>query len=199
MRRERLNREDLEATLGSDSGCDQRGTERRRQRAFTLAEVMMASGIAVFVLASLMVSFLAISNSFDATGAYADMGNQSRNTLDIMSRDIRNAGHLTNWTSTNLQFTNLDGGVLSYVYQPNGVLTYTNGSTGNSGVLLSNCTSLTFSLFQRTPTNGPMCFYTSSNAASAKGIRMSFTCMKTNYQGVTSSEASESATIVMRN
>jgi Tfp pilus assembly protein PilW len=173
---------------------------RRSQRAFSLVEILVATGIGVFVMATVMVSFVAMSRCFNAIGNYADLDRQSRNTLDVMARDIRQTGGLTNWTSTNLTFTNIDGSILSYTYSTNsGLLTYTNSSTHQSSILLSNCTSLSFSIFQRTPTNGPVCFYTASNAFSAKGILMSFTCLRTNYLGLTDSESVETASVVMRN
>ncbi len=173
---------------------------RRSQRAFTLVEMTVATSVSVFVLATLMVSFVVLSRSFSALGNYTDLDRQSRNTLDVMARDIRQAGGLTNWTSTSLSFTNLDGNVLNYSYDPNAqVLSYTNGSARQSSVLLSNCTVLTFNIFQRTPTNGPISFYAASNAFSAKGIMVSFTCVRTNYLGLTDSESSQTASIVMRN
>jgi hypothetical protein len=178
--------------------CDLR--RRRSLRAFTLVEILVATSISVFVLATMMVAFVVLSRSFNAIGNYADLDRQSRNTLEVMVRDIRQTGGLTNWTSTSLSFTNLDGNLLSYSYSTNSrLLSYTNGSTGESSVLLSNCISLSFSIFQRTPTNGPICFYSASNAISAKGIMMSFTCLRTNYLGLTDSEFIESASIVMRN
>ena len=125
---------------------------RRSQRAFTLVEMTVATSVSVFVLATLMVSFVVLSRSFSALGNYTDLDRQSRNTLDVMARDIRQAGGLTNWTSTSLSFTNLDGNVLNYSYDPNAqVLSYTNGSA------------------------------------------------RTNYLGLTDSESSQTASIVMRN
>jgi Tfp pilus assembly protein PilW len=193
-----INRETGMAMSPPGWACD--FSRLRSRRAFTLVELMVATSISVFVLATVMVSFVVMSRSFNAIGNYADLDKQSRNTLDVMARDIRQTGGLTNWTSTNLAFTNLDGNALVYSYNTNsGVLTFTNGSTGQAGVLLSNCTALTFSIFQRTPTNGPVSFCAASNAISAKGITMSFTCMRTNYLGLMDSESSQSASIVMRN
>lgn len=172
----------------------------RFQRAFTLIEILVATSISAFVLAAVMVSFVVLCRSFNAIGNYADLDRQSRNTLDVMARDIRQTGGLTKWTSTNLAFTNIDGTALYYSYNTlSNLLTYTNGYTGQAGVLLSNCTALTFSVFQRTPTNGPISFYPASNAVSAKGVLMSFTCLRTNYLGLTDSESVETASIVMRN
>jgi Tfp pilus assembly protein PilW len=195
---ELFNRETIKAISPPDWASQR--PRRRAQRAFTLGELMVATSISVFVLATVMVSFVVISRSFSALGNYADLDRQSRNTLDVMARDIRQTGGLTNWTSTNLSFTNLDGQALIYSYDPNAqVLSYTNGSTGQSSVLLSNCASVTFSIFQRTPTNGPICFCVASNAYAAKGIMMSFTCVRTNYLGLTDSESSQTASIIMRN
>ncbi len=172
----------------------------RRKQAFTLVEILVATSISVFVLATVMVSFVVLCRSFNAIGSYADLDRQSRNTLEVMARDIRQTGGLTNWNSTNLSFTNIDGTALIYTYNSlSNLLSYTNGSTGQAGVLLSNCAALTFSIFQRTPTNGPICFYPASNAASAKGVMMSFTCLRTNYLGLTDSESVETASMVMRN
>jgi Tfp pilus assembly protein PilW len=198
MNCELYNRETGGAILAPDRGCER--PRRRGQRAFTLVELVVASSISTFVLASVMVAFVVMSRSFDALGNYADLDRQSRNTLDEMVRDIRQTGGLTNWTATTLSFTNLDGNLLSYSYNTNSrLLSYTNGSTGQSSVLLSNCTSLTFGIFQRTPTNGPISFYTACNAISAKGILLSFTCLRTNYLGLTDSECIQTASIVMRN
>jgi prepilin-type N-terminal cleavage/methylation domain-containing protein len=181
---------------GSTSGISQ----RRCQQAFTLVELMVASAISVFVMATIMIAFVVMSRSFNAIGNYADLDKQSRNALDVMARDIRQTGGLTNWTTTNLSFTNLDGHALNYTYSPSSkLLKYTNASTAQSSVLLSNCTALSFTIFQRTPTNGPVCFYTASNAWSAKGILMTFTCLRTNYLGLTDSESVETASIVIRN
>jgi Tfp pilus assembly protein PilW len=175
-------------------------SRRRPELAFTLVELLVASSISAILLATIMVSFVVMSRTFNAIGNYSDLDRQSRYALDVMARDIRQTGGLTNWTTTNLAFTNIDGSLLSYTYNTNSrLLTYTNGSTRQASTLLSNCTALTFTIFQRTPTNGPVCFYTASNAISAKGILMSFTCLRTNYLGLTDSESVETASMVMRN
>ncbi|HTA29662.1 MAG TPA: prepilin-type N-terminal cleavage/methylation domain-containing protein [Candidatus Cybelea sp.] len=198
MKRDGFNQESGWANSPRDQ--KRRNLLCRRDQAFTLVELLVATAISVFIIATAMVSFVVMSRSFNAIGNYSDLDRQSRYALDVMARDIRQTGGLTNWTSTNLTFTNIDGSVLSYSYSTNSrLLTYTNGSTRQSSTLLSNCAMLSFSIFQRTPTNGPICFYTASNAISAKGILMSFTCLRTNYLGLTDSESVETASIVMRN
>src|SRR5277367_4994027 len=95
-----INRETGMARFLAGWACD--FSETRSRRAFTLVELMVATSIGVFVLATVMVSFVVMSRSFNAIGNYADLDRQSRNTLEVMARDIRQTGGLTNWTSTNL-------------------------------------------------------------------------------------------------
>ncbi len=198
MTRNESNQETGRAVPRPDRACH--NSRRRAEQAFTLVELLVASSISAILLTTVMVSFVVMSRTFNAIGNYSDLDRQSRYALDVMGRDIRQTGGLTNWTTTNLTFTNIDGSMLKYTYNTNSrLLKYTNSGTGQSSTLLSNCTALTFTIFQRTPTNGPVCFYTASNAISAKGILMSFTCLRTNYLGLTDSESVETASMVIRN
>jgi Tfp pilus assembly protein PilW len=168
--------------------------------AFTVVELMISTGLGIVLLTTLMTTFVTFERSFNSVGEYADLDRQSRNTLDVMTRDIRQAAALTNSTTNGLWFTNVDGTALIYTYNPSsGVFSYTNGSTGQSAVLLSNCTSFTFSLFQNQPTNGTMTFYPATQAKSTKGIIINFFCARTNYLSLKDTESVEAATIVMRN
>jgi len=172
----------------------------RFQRGFSLLDMMISTGAGAILMATVMTSFVVLFRAFDAVGNYEDLDRHCRLTLDYMGRDIRQAGALTNWSSGGLWFTNLDGTPLNYTYNSgNLTLSYTNGHTGLYGTLLTNCTYLQFSLFQRRPTNGTMNFYVASNAASAKVIEINFTCVRTNYTTVTDSETIQTAKFVMRN
>src|SRR5437016_12279501 len=86
---------------------------------FTLPEFLVVSGLAsVVLLAVLSLSFFS-SRSFAAIANYVGLDQQSRLALDKMSRDIRQAGGLTNYTATSLAFTNPDGSALNFAYNPN--------------------------------------------------------------------------------
>jgi hypothetical protein len=173
---------------------------RTSRGGFSLLELMVATGVGVFLLAGAMMSFTVFSRAITAAGVYADLDRQSRNTLDIMERDIRQAAALTNWSTNGLWFTNTDGSPLTYTFNSSsGTFSFTNGATGLSAVLLSNCTAFGVSLFQDQPTNGAMVFYPTLTAQTARGVIVSFDCVRTNYAGVTDSENFQTARIVMRN
>jgi len=62
--------------------------------AFTLVEVMMASGIGLMALLVIMLLSLYSSRSFAAIANYVDMDERSQLALDKMSREIRQSHRL---------------------------------------------------------------------------------------------------------
>jgi Tfp pilus assembly protein PilW len=174
-----------------------------RRRGWTLLEMMIAIGAGAMILTSVGTVFVFMRRTLDATSNYEELDRQSRNALDLMSRDIRQTGGLTNYTATALWFTNLDGSLLSYSYDTNsGNLTYTNQNAANpgGGTLLKGCVSLNFTEFQRNPSNATtMTFVPTTNAAWTKVIVLDWICRRTNYSTLNNSESIQTAKIVMRN
>ena len=121
--------------------------------------------------------------------------------LDCMTRDIREAGGVTGFTTNTLWLTNQDGSLLEYNWDTNQhcLFCYNNNVTN---LLLTNCICLQFSLYQRTPSNGTtMVFFPlNTNAASKiKVVVVNWACAKTNYATLTDSESVQTAKIVLRN
>ena len=58
------------------------------------------------MMASVAVVYIFMNRSLDATANYEELDRQSRNALDVII-DIRQTGHLTNYTTNTLNFTNL--------------------------------------------------------------------------------------------
>ena len=180
----------------------------RADGGWTLAEMLISVGVGALILATLLSFYVFARRTLDATGNYEELDRQSRVALDKMSRDIRQAGALTNYDSRNLWFTNNDatGSLLHYVWDTNALtVSYTNGSTNSpgGGILLSNCTYWSAVPFQRNPSNGTtMTFWpvpSTNAAASAKVIVLNWVCLKTNYLSLQDSESVQTAKIVLRN
>ena len=72
---------------------------KRRRRAFTLVEVMIASSIGTMVLAGVMSTFLMLGRSGANVANYSVMEAQSRRALEEFSQDLRMANAVT-WNST---------------------------------------------------------------------------------------------------
>ena len=62
---------------------------------FTLVEMMIGLGLSSLILALSGSLWLFGSRSFVAMGNYTDLDAKSRNALDLMSRDIRQATRVT--------------------------------------------------------------------------------------------------------
>lgn len=173
----------------------------------TLVETMIAIGLASLVVAAVVSFSSSTAWSFAAMGNYADLDRRSRNALDRMSRDIRQADCLSTNSANSLVFRTTDptNGVhytITYTYD-SGAQTLTRTLGGESGVLLTNCTYYHHSIFQRNPTNGvygqyPLDTATGTNQAYlAKVIQLTWICSRT-VLGRTNSEGIQSARIVIR-
>lgn len=175
--------------------------------AWTLPEMMVTVALGTLILGSVVTFYVGMHRSLDATMNYQELDRQSRNALDVMTTDIRNAATLTNLSSTSLGFTNLDGSALIYTWDGSDVLKYTNASTTlagcpRGGVLLRGCNFLRFTVFQRNPSNGTtMIFWPApaTNLPLAKVVVMDWVCRRTNYTTLTDSESVQTAKVVMRN
>src|SRR5260370_15752981 len=86
------------------------------QRGHTLMEMLVTLTVGGIILTAAMALYFYSARSFAALGNYGDLDAASRNALDTMSRDIRQARGLTNFASTKLLFTDPDNNSLVYVY-----------------------------------------------------------------------------------
>src|SRR5687767_5352555 len=71
---------------------------RARIRAFTLAELLIGSGIATMVMLAVLSTFLMIGRSGANIQNYSEMETHSRRALEELSQDVRMAKDIS-WTS----------------------------------------------------------------------------------------------------
>jgi prepilin-type N-terminal cleavage/methylation domain-containing protein len=176
----------------------------RSERAFTLVEMMIAVGLASIVLAMVMSVYLFGLRSFAAMDNYAQLCGKSRQALDLMSRDIRQATNVLS-INTNLPIKSLTLGTYT------GTITYTWDSTAgvlktirsNAGVTttqtnLTGCDQWSFTLYQRTPTANYV-FYTTTDLNLCKLVEMSWRCTRKTLTTSVNREEITTAQVVIRN
>ena len=136
----------------------------------TLVEVMVAVALSSILLAMGGSLWLFGSRSFAAMGNYTDLDAKSRNALDQMSRDIRQATAVTavdrSKTAKSLTVTNTVLGTgATYTWQAStGTLTCQKPGQAEE-VYLTGCDGWDFELYQRTPQkNGTYTFSPATNA-----------------------------------
>lgn len=177
-----------------------------RCRAYSLPEVLIASGLGVFVLAALLVGGLFTLHSFIAMFNYADMDMSSCSTLDGMSKEIRQASSLIAYTNSvsgtkALVFQGLDNSgkpmTLTYTWDPDTKAVTCSKQGQADQVCLTGCTSWQFSLYDGAPSPGSV-FNATTNASDCKLVELTWTCRRT-ILGQFDSETIQTAQIVLRN
>lgn len=173
---------------------------RNSKLGMTLAEVMVAVGVGTMVMLLVVLIFMTSSRSFAAMGNYINMDRASRSALDQMTRDIRRANGLTSFTSNKIVFAwDVAGATnLTYTYDA-ATRTLTQSKTGQANkMLLTNCDSLTFSMWKNTPLSGGT-LGTASTVSEAKAIGVAWKCSGTILGKKLTTEDMQQAQIVIRN
>jgi hypothetical protein len=140
--------------------------------------------------------------------AYVELSSSSKYALDRISQQIRNAKSVRSCSSDKLVLY-VPGRTGGYAH----TMTYTYDSTNqwlqqtfakNPGnevttTLLTGCTNLSFSVFQRTPISNSFQLYTNAwNTNTAKAVEMRWTCLRYITGDQRSIENQVSAKIVLR-
>ena len=166
---------------------------------------MVAIAVGSMLMLAVMAIFAFSNRSFAALGNYVALDRQSRSTLDKMTQEIRMTASVSSWDTNYLFFNNYDGSFLCYIYYPwNKCLVryrFSGGYWEMGNLLNSNCTSLNFRMFQRTPnTNfGNFAPTYSLYQTACKLIQMNWIC-STNVLGTrATTESVQSAKVVIRN
>src|SRR6516164_8949322 len=124
--------------------------------AFTLTETMVASSVGMMIIAD--VGFMSLCGSRSSVGGvnYTDLEAKSRYALDIVSRELRQAGAVlsfqTNLPVKSFTITNFDQAAQVTVTYDSNARTLALQKTGQATQnILTECDNWDFSLYQRTP------------------------------------------------
>src|SRR5229473_6165417 len=98
---------------------DRGSATRVRSGGWVLTETMFAIGIGITFLVALMGIFVTSSLSFAGVGNYINMDRRSRNALDQMTLNIRNAKVLTTFDPAALVFNYDSAGTTNLAYRYN--------------------------------------------------------------------------------
>ncbi len=164
----------------------------------SLPELLVGVAAGSLVLTSMMMIFLTSNRSFVAMGNYVSLDRASRNALQVMSRDIRNSQDLTSFSSNQLVFTYSGTNKLVYTYYPSVRQLTAWRSGGATNVLLAQCDSLQFSMFNNVPQPGGT-LTNASSVSQAKGISAFWKCSRPILGTKANTEYMQEATIIIRN
>ena len=177
--------------------CKITSIKLRRCAAFTLVEFVIASAIGLLVLAAVASLIAYSAQSFATTANYVDMDQKSRLAIDRVTTQLRQMDVLTSISSNSASFRRGNTNY-SLVYDPaNRTLSQVEGAT--TTVLLTECDSCSFSIFQRnTISNSFDQFPTSVSSNTCKLVQVNWACSRTLFGLKRNTETEQSAKIVIR-
>lgn len=171
----------------------------RHQQGAGLAELVMAIALATVIVGAVMGLSLYSARSYVAIGNYMDLDRMSRNALDRITREIRQADQLLSFSTNQLVFAHPGGVTITYTYNPN-TRTLVRSRTGEPDkVLLTGCDYWIVSRFQRNCVNGNNQFTNATDATTSKLITISWKCSRAILGKNVNTESVQTAQVVIRN
>jgi hypothetical protein len=172
---------------------------------------MVTLGIAtMFVMGLIIFTTITFQQGIFSIGNYTDLNNKSRRTLDIMSREIRNASGIWEYSpgysycfNNAIGLTNNDGSQFVYYWDGwNRFIRYSRSSSSSGWkitTMLTNCDYLQFQVYQRNPTNNYSFVSAWAIPGQTKLIDVSWRCSRSYIGRKLNTESVQTARIVMRN
>lgn len=170
----------------------------KRTSAFSLMEVLVATGLAGLVVTVIALLAFFTSRSFVSATNYTNMALASRMALDNMSRTIRQAREVTAYTTNSITLLDANGNTVQYTLNP-ATKSLINVSSGVTNTYLTGCNSLQFWLYQRTPMSNSFTCYTPATVTNAKLVQVTWSCSRQILGENVNNELVESASICLRN
>ena len=161
----------------------------------TLIEMLVAVAVGSLILMVVALVFMNSTRAFAAVSNYVSMDSDSRNALDHMTQEIRQAGNLVAFSPTQLKFgyhAQTNSFLVFNWDATSGQLTEWNTADTTTNRLLKGCDQLAFSLYNAS-------FSPTTNCAQGKGISVSWTCSRTILGSKCTTEDMQQALIVIRN
>lgn len=169
-------------------------------------EVVIAMGLGAVLLAVVATLTVYGARTMVAMGNYVDLDSQSRNAVDTIGREIRDSSAVLSFKTNQLVLTNATAAVIvTLTYHPTD-RTLEFEKTGQSPkILLTQCDSWDFWLYDRAPLATNLTFHAATNGlgqldpAFCKVINMSWNCSRTILGAKLTTESVQTAQIVLRN
>lgn len=173
---------------------------RRRIGGLGLLDFIVAMAVGSLVLVVMAAAFAFSGRSYAALMNYSELDQQSRITLDRMTKDIRMVRYVYSYGSNWVWFMDYNNTWLGYWWDPYSRTVY-RWKNNTLDPMLTGCTNLAFSMRQRTPLGGQYEQYpiATNLQMTCKLLNMNWICTRTVLGTRVNSETVQSARIVMRN
>ena len=164
----------------------------------TMVEMLVAVGIGSLVTIALASLIIYTARGFGSLSNYVDMDKQSRNALDVMSREIRSATGPRSATTNEIRFDTPAGtNSLRYFYNARDRV-FTQFKSGTRTPLLTGCDEMMITIYGRNNVSNQFSQFVTTNVGGAKMVQFTWTCSRTIIGARLNTESVQSAKIVIR-
>ena len=172
-----------------------------RSGGWTIAEVLIASGIGAIFLVGVVLTSISSIRNFAGMYNYTDMSMDSRMAMDQIARNIRSARGVYLQAANILTLTNFAGtGTITYTFTPSTRTLICDQTGRTTTTVLTDCESWQVALYQRTPAPD---YHNTTNSTPGtiptKLLSMKWTCSRTIMGRKLNTETVQEARIVLRN
>lgn len=174
-------------------------TKRKHsQAAMSLMEMMVAMGISGVILVAVTTLSFYTARSFAALSNYTSLDQQSQYTLDRLTKTIRQATGVAEYSDTNIVLDMSPDPPVQFAYVA-ADQKFVEISDNAVTDLLTECSALQFDIYQRNTQSGTFNqFPHVSSTNTAKIVQVSWTCTREILGSKVNSESIQSAKIVIR-
>jgi hypothetical protein len=178
---------------------------KKHRAAWTMVEIMVATGVFSISGLALATIFLFCIRSFAAMTNYATLDKCNRHAMDVVTAEIRQAQKVIDYSSNNAgtSLTILSGSGVNVTYSFDSANQQFTRNDGNTTVLLTNCNLVAFGLYLRPPESNSFDMYplnsTTNWQTQVKTIQLTWrTSMNICPTAQVNSEDVQTASIVIR-
>lgn len=175
-------------------------------RGFTLVEMMVAMALSSVLMAVIGALSIYSARTFAAMDNYTDLDVHSRNALDVIGQELRQAtAVVASQTNTSLRFISLTnsttGTGLKVTWNMDAHTVIFSKSGQPDQTCLTGCDRWNFALFNKAPnvSSNNISFNAATNLADCKVVNMSWKCSRTILGSKLNTESVQTAQIVLRN
>src|ERR1041385_2185560 len=170
----------------------------RSRSGISLIEFMFVMVLTILFTTVIVSVSLTTGRSFAEIVNYVDLDRSNRTAMDNLSRDIRQTKFLCNFSSNRLDFMDKDGILVSYQYSPtNRALTKI--KNGTTTLLLSDCDSMNFAMYQRSPLSNSYNLIPVTAVTNCKVVTVGWNCSRSLFGFRANTEPAQLTRIVIRN
>jgi prepilin-type N-terminal cleavage/methylation domain-containing protein len=181
-------------------------SQPRTAAGFTLVEMMVATAISLLLAMAVIALSVYSARAFAGMANYTDLDLHSRNALDVIGKDLRQATAVvasqTNSSVNYLTLTNEIAGTGTKLTFDANARTLVMERTGQPALTcLTDCDTWTFALYNRAPamSSTNILFYPAIGLSDCKLVNLSWKCSRTILGNRINTESVQTAQIVLRN